>query len=138
MLVVSVYYKWCLSIGTSNMLLLKLKRKFRFGVVSWHHCMGVIPCSRLSHGYEGVTLRRGEISFCVCKVAFNGFFGVSTKGLPHNFLSRCTFNVCISELVFLRSNCIKRQQVTFKIQLLTLCTLLGSSCKPSIRKARSS
>ena len=42
--------------------------------------MGVIPCSRLCHGYEGVTLRRGEISFYVCEVAFNGFFGVSTKG----------------------------------------------------------
>ena len=62
------------------MLLLKLKRRFQFRVVSWHHCMGVIPCSRLCHGYEGVTLRRGEISFYVCEVAFYGFFGVSTKG----------------------------------------------------------
>ena len=50
-------------------MLLKLKKRFRFRVVSWHHCMGVIPCSRLMcHRYEGVTLRRGEISFMYVKL----------------------------------------------------------------------
>lgn len=50
-------------------MLLKLKKIFQFRVVSWHHCMGVIPCSRLMcHRYEGVTLRSGEISFMYVKL----------------------------------------------------------------------